>query len=96
MAITPANKRVIKLTENKKKEIPNKTCLKRINIKTPAVTKVEECTKEETGVGAAIAAGNQEEKGTWALLVINAIIKNKLKTKALLNPLISQSKKKNI
>lgn len=37
--------------------------------KTPAVTKVEECTKDETGVGAAIAAGNQAEKGIWALLV---------------------------
>jgi hypothetical protein len=27
------------------------------------VTKVEGCTKAETGVGAAIAAGNQEKKG---------------------------------
>lgn len=36
---------------------------------TPAATKVEECTKEEIGVGAAIAAGNQEEKGNCALLV---------------------------
>jgi len=33
-----------------------------MNQQTPAVTKVEECTKAETGVGAAIAAGNQEEK----------------------------------
>lgn len=33
---------------------------------------MEEWTKEETGVGAAIAAGNQAEKGTWALLVIAA------------------------
>lgn len=33
------------------------------------MTKVEEWTKEDTGVGAAIAAGSQEEKGTWALLV---------------------------
>lgn len=31
---------------------------------TPAVTNVEEWTKEDTGVGAAIAAGNQAEKGT--------------------------------
>lgn len=38
-------------------------------IKIPAVTKVEEWTKAEIGVGAAIAAGNQEEKGNWALLV---------------------------
>jgi len=41
----------------------------RINRYTPAVTNVEECTKAETGVGAAIAAGNQAEKGTCALLV---------------------------
>jgi hypothetical protein len=34
-----------------------------MNKYTPTVTKVEECTKAETGVGAAIAAGNQEEKG---------------------------------
>jgi hypothetical protein len=33
------------------------------------VTKVEEWTKAETGVGAAIAKGSQEEKGYWALLV---------------------------
>jgi hypothetical protein len=30
---------------------------------------VEEWTSAETGVGAAIAAGNQAEKGIWALLV---------------------------
>ena len=30
---------------------------------TPAVTRVEECTSAETGVGATIAAGNQAEKG---------------------------------
>jgi hypothetical protein len=40
------------------------------NIKyTPAVTKVDECTREETGVGAAIAAGSQALNGIWALLV---------------------------
>lgn len=44
--------------------------LKRINKYTPAVTKVEECTRALTGVGAAIAEGNHEEKGIWALLVI--------------------------
>ena len=43
--------------------------------KIPAVTKVEECTNAETGVGAAIAAGNHLEKGIWALLVIPAIIR---------------------
>ena len=36
----------------------------------PAVTKVEEWTKEETGVGALIAAGSQTLKGNWALFVI--------------------------
>jgi len=40
------------------------------NIKnTPAVTRVEEWTNEETGVGAAIAKGSHLEKGSWALLV---------------------------
>jgi hypothetical protein len=43
--------------------------IKRINKNTPAVTKVEEWTSEETGVGAAIAMGSQAEKGIWALLV---------------------------
>lgn len=33
---------------------------------------MEECTREETGVGAAIAAGSQAEKGTWALFVLAA------------------------
>jgi len=42
--------------------------------KTPAVTSVEECTKAETGVGAAIAAGSHAENGIWALLVMAAII----------------------
>lgn len=37
--------------------------------KNPAVTSVEECTRAEIGVGAAIAAGNQTENGNWALLV---------------------------
>lgn len=49
----------------------------RIKRKTPAVTRVEECTRALTGVGAAIAAGSQLENGSWALLVIaaNIIIK---------------------
>lgn len=42
---------------------------------TPAVTKVDEWTKAEIGVGAAIAAGNHAENGNWALLEIAAIIK---------------------
>lgn len=58
------NKIIIKFPDNKQ--------LNRISKYTPAVTKVDECTKDETGVGAAIAAGNQEENGIWALLVIAA------------------------
>jgi hypothetical protein len=46
--------------------------------KTPAVTRVEECTKAETGVGAAIAAGSQLENGICALLVIAAKVINKV------------------
>lgn len=37
----------------------------------PEVTKVEECTSAEMGVGAAIAIGSQGEKGKIALLVMN-------------------------
>jgi hypothetical protein len=45
------------------------------------VTKVEEWTRAETGVGAAIAAGSQAEKGIWALLVIAAKITKLVTTK---------------
>ena len=38
------------------------------------MTRVEECTRALTGVGAAIAAGSHLEKGIWALLVIPASI----------------------
>jgi hypothetical protein len=38
-------------------------------IKIPAVTRVDEWTIAEIGVGADIAAGSQDEKGNWALLV---------------------------
>lgn len=37
--------------------------LNRITKYTPAVTSVEECTKADTGVGAAMAAGNQAQNG---------------------------------
>ena len=33
------------------------------------MTKVDEWTREETGVGAAIAAGSQALNGIWGLLV---------------------------
>jgi len=39
----------------------------------PAVTRVEECTNAEIGVGAAIAMGSQGEKGKSALLVIKVM-----------------------
>ena len=51
----------------------------RINRYTPAVTRVEEWTKAETGVGAAMAAGNHAEKGIWALLVQAEVIKINIK-----------------
>lgn len=42
-------------------------CIKKVCVRmsknTPAVTSVEECTRAETGVGAAIAAGSQLENG---------------------------------
>ena len=41
---------------------------------------MDEWTKAETGVGAAMAAGNHLQNGIWALLVIPAtIIINKTK-----------------
>lgn len=48
---------------------------KRNKKNTPAVTKVDECTKEETGVGAAMAKGSHLEKGSCALFVNLAKIK---------------------
>lgn len=47
---------------------------------TPAVTNVEECTNEETGVGAAMAAGSQALKGICALLVKDPAISSAFKT----------------
>lgn len=38
------------------------------------MTKVEEWTRADTGVGAAMAAGSQLENGIWALFVIAASI----------------------
>lgn len=48
----------------------------RIIKKIPAVTKVDEWTKAEIGVGADIAIGSQAENGNWALFVHLAIINN--------------------
>lgn len=57
-------------------------------INKPAVTSVEECTNEDTGVGAAIAKGSHDENGNWALLVIKQIIKKIVKNLHLLLKLI--------
>lgn len=54
----------------------------RISKNTPAVTSVDEWTKAETGVGAAIAAGSHEEKGICALLVIAATTTKTIITEA--------------
>lgn len=43
-------------------------------MKIPAVTRVEEWTMAEMGVGADIAAGNQAVIGNWALFVMAQII----------------------
>ena len=39
------------------------------------MTRVDECTKADTGVGAAMAAGSHDLNGNWALLVHAAITK---------------------
>lgn len=59
---------------------------------TPAVTKVEECTSEDTGVGAAMAAGSQAEKGICALLVQAAKI-NKIAAAKGITPTDARSPK---
>lgn len=46
----------------------------RIIRNTPAVTKVDECTRAEIGVGAAIAIGSQAENGNCALFDNAAVI----------------------
>ena len=48
--------------------LPASTGQKRASRNTPALTIVAECRKAETGVGAAIACGNQKWKGNCALL----------------------------
>ncbi len=97
IAIKPAIDKVSKDTITRIKFTEKSKKLKRIIKKIPAVTRVEEWTKEETGVGAAIAAGNQDEKGNWALLVIKVKIKITDKRKDLCFKLIKfQSPRKYI
>lgn len=59
MVIIP-NKKIVSLI---KENLNSQVLLNRSKTYTPAVTKVEECTNEDTGVGAAMAAGNQALKG---------------------------------
>ena len=63
------NKKKIK-KKIKKEKLKKKITERIFNAnKIPAVTKVEECTIAEIGVGADIAAGSHLEKGNCALLV---------------------------
>lgn len=64
IVINPLTNIIILIEAIEEKNLEN-----RITKNTPAVTRVEECTSEEIGVGAAIAAGNQLLNGNWALLV---------------------------
>lgn len=76
-ALSPAIQ-AVRAAENRRRNSKGTEFLiklkKRIKIKIPAVTRVEEWTRAETGVGAAIAAGSQLIKGNWALFVIAAVI----------------------
>ena len=65
MALIPAINivRILTIKSNSKYLHSLKILLNRTSRYTPAVTRVEECTKEDTGVSAAIAAGNHAENG---------------------------------
>lgn len=63
------------------KNLLNQGALKRNSKYKPAVTKVLECTKEDTGVGAAMAAGSQLQKGKIALFVKDIEVIIIIKTK---------------
>lgn len=69
----PAISIVIKEIESNHLKETFTVILNRTNKKIPAVTNVDEWTREETGVGAAIAAGSHDEKGTCALLVMKVM-----------------------
>lgn len=75
IAIRPDINNVQTAIMNKFSSILFNNSKNRIIMKIPAVTKVDEWTKADTGVGAAIAFGNQEEKGIWALFVIAVMMK---------------------
>ena len=69
---TPIIKAIVRILE------VFKIGINRIIRNTPAVTNVDECTRADTGVGAAIAAGSHAEKGICALLVKALKIINKI------------------
>ncbi len=76
----PLNNIVILLKNLIKFKLRNlKQFTNRINKKTLATTIVEECNKEDTGVGLSIALGNQGWKKNCEDLAIIQIIKKKLK-----------------
>lgn len=75
LADIPAYKAVIEeMNINKSRVIGWFGEVIRIIRKIPAVTKVDEWTKAEIGVGADMAIGSQAENGNWALFVHLAII----------------------
>lgn len=87
-AVKPEISNVTLLIINKRVWVVLKISIgQRIKIYTPAVTRVEEWTKDETGVGAAMAAGNHAEKGNWALFVHAAKINNTQKLNSKLTTL---------
>lgn len=67
----------------------------RINKKVPAVTRVEEWTRAEMGVGAAMAAGSQAENGNCALFV-HAAMQMKIKVIKVLEKLNMNSQLEDI
>lgn len=71
IVISPLTNIIILIEEIEEKKLEN-----RITRNTPAVTRVEEWTSEEIGVGAAMAAGSQLLNGNCALLVNLPKIKN--------------------
>ena len=79
IALTPLNNRVKLDTIIKGVEISKIDLLKLNKRNTPAVTRVDEWTKDETGVGAAIASGNHLTQGNIALFVIAPIRINQIR-----------------
>jgi len=63
---------------------------------TPAITKVEECNKLLTGVGAAIALSNHDPQGSMALLLKAAPTSSRANINEILgNPIVVVKSNKN-